>query len=522
MRRFVEGADRFALWIVAAILAEMAVVAGLKAFYMPMWLDEIMGTFIAKLPHTSDIWAICKSGADNQPPLYHYVTRSAIKAFGSDPLGMRLPSLTGYIVFCVCLYWFVSRRTSRFYGLIAMLFQVLTRASYYATEGRPYALMLGCAGVAVICWQSINMQRQRTLMLPGLTLALACALNLHYYSVLLFFPFWIAESVRTYVRRKVDKAVWLALTVPISVLLVYVPVIWESKVNSGIPYAFFSTPSLSFCFWNFAGDFFGSTITALICLSILYFLLRSFGGPPPDNFARRDRSWRSEVMPEVFLILGFACIPALAIILSKFGTHIFFTRYAIAGVFGFAVILACCTWFAFGGKRGPALVFTFVLLLLTIRNQKVEDFPIITAGSRTSPEVNVRNRIPQVAQRDVLPIVVTNIDDFMRFSYYADPALRKRIFYVSSEKLAGQYLGFTFLERMMIGSAPYFGTNVVDYASFLREHRKFYLFGPLEPTEWLVPKLMAEHIELQLVQGGPKDAHGTFADVCLLAQMGSV
>ena len=71
----------------------------------------------------------------------------------------------------------------------------------------------------------------------------------------------------------------------------------------------------------------------------------------------------------------------------------------------------------------------------------------------------------------------------------------------------------------MLGSAPYFGTQVVDYSTFIKEHPGFYVFGSLQFSEWVVPKLMADHADLQLVQGGPVNIFGGFADVCLRAQM---
>ncbi|MBV9678722.1 MAG: hypothetical protein JO185_20470, partial [Acidobacteriaceae bacterium] len=130
-------ADHFAPWIMASILAMMGMLGIVKAYYKPLWLDEIMGVLIAKLPLKSDIWAICKAGVDNQPPLYHYAMRASIQFFGNDALGTRVPSLVGYLLFSLCLYWFVSRRASRLYGLAAMLFPWTTRCWYYATEGRP-------------------------------------------------------------------------------------------------------------------------------------------------------------------------------------------------------------------------------------------------------------------------------------------------------------------------------------------------------------------------------------------------
>lgn len=512
-------AERFAPWIVTIILAMTMMLGVAKAFYKPLWLDEIMSVLIAKLPLRSEIWAICKAGADNQPPLYDYVMRTSIQVFGNDALGTRVPSLVGYVVFCFCLYWFVSRRASRLCGVAAMLFPGSTRCWYYATEGRPYALMLACAGIAAVCWQSIVMQRGRALMLAGLCLALTCALNLHYYAVLLFVPFGIAEAVRTYRRGKLDLPVWIALAAPLLVLLAYLPVLRLSKVNSGIPYASFAPTALPVSLWYFASDFLLPSLVPLLCLGTLYFAVQIFGRSSAAQVARGTITKRLELIPEAFLVLGFTCLPIFAVCLSRFGTHIFFPRYAIAGIFGFALLLGFSAWFAFGERKGPVLMLVSILVVLTLHDRIFDDYRILLAERATPAHVGIPQRIPPSAQSDGLPIVATSLDDFMQFTYYGDPALRKRLFYVSSEELAKRYLGFTFHERMMIGSAPYFGTQVVDYNKFVGEHPRFYVFGSLQFTEWVVPKLMADGAELRLVQGGPINTFGGFADTCFLAQM---
>jgi fumarate reductase subunit D len=504
LKLLANRSDTFAAWLVPVVLAEILTVGTLKAFYKPFWLDEIMGVLIAKLPRSSDIWEVCKSGADNQPALYHYAMRASLRLFGNDALGMRMPSLLGYIFFCFCVYWFVSRRSSPLYGLVAMLFPSLTASWYYATEGRPYALLLACAGLGVVSWQSIVMQRRRGLMLGALALSLLCALNLHYYAVLLVIPFAIAESVRTYCRRKLDPAVWVALLAPLMVLLIYVPVLQASRVNSGIPTAYFAKASLSESLWTFAQEFLGRSIVALVCLAGLYFSVQIFRTQSEGEYVGHTLR-RAEFIPEASLVLGFTCFPVFAVALSRFGTHIFFTRYAIAGVLGLAALIGLAASLAFINRKAPGLALACIFIVLVVHDQRQYDLPLISIMRDAPASVRTEQRIPETVTKDELPIAVTNPDDFMQFVYYGSPNLQKRVVYVSSEVSALHYLGYTFHERMMIGSAPYFGTQVIDYATFIHAHQSFYVLGPLLPAEWMVPKLLDDHAELRLLQGGPGD-----------------
>jgi hypothetical protein len=530
LQPFLTAAERLAPWIVAVVVVEIVAVAVVHAFYDPLWLDEIIGVFTAKLPSTSDIWAICSSGAEYQPPFYHYLTRGSISLFGNDALGLRIPSILGYVLFCLSLYWFVGRRTSRLYALIAMLFPGVTKCWYFATNGRPYALVLACAGLAAVCWQFVIVQQRRWVALSGLALALACSLSLHYYSVLLLLPFWAAEAVRTFMRRKADIPVWFALLSPLLVLIVLFPVIRVSRVNSGIPYAFFAKPSLGQTFWNFVQEFLGPSLVGLILIGIVYLLVQIFRTSGP-GVSQIDVAGRHAMIPEAVLVLGFTCLPLFAVFLSRFVTHIFFSRYAIAGNFGFAALLALCVWLAFGGNKAAALTLASVLALLVLHDQIQQDFRPLSAQRAYPPNVAIMHRLPQATKQDSLPIVMTNLDDYMRFFYYGRSRFRERLFYVSSEAVAEKYLGFTLLERMAIASAPFFGTQVVDYASFIKDHKTFYVFGPLEydaccasagvsaGAEAVVPKLLADGADLQLVQAGPVDTSGDFATTCLRANL---
>ena len=150
-----QQSERLAGVVALAVLVVFSALACLRALYKPLWFDEIISILIAKQPHASDMWAIAKSGADGQPPLYDYLIRWCVVLLHNDALGLRLPSIIGFFIFCWSLFEIVSRRISRWYGLIALLLPVLGGTWYYATEGRPYGLLLGFSGLAALSWQSV-------------------------------------------------------------------------------------------------------------------------------------------------------------------------------------------------------------------------------------------------------------------------------------------------------------------------------------------------------------------------------
>src|SRR5206468_3466418 len=106
---------------------------------------------------------------------------------------VRLPEILAYLVFLLCMYVFVARRTNEVYGLFAMIVPTLTAAGYYASEARAYALVLAFASLALLCWQAAAEGRHRRAAVVGLALALALATSAHYYAVLVVGPLALGE-----------------------------------------------------------------------------------------------------------------------------------------------------------------------------------------------------------------------------------------------------------------------------------------------------------------------------------------
>src|SRR5262245_65490298 len=136
-----------------------------------MWNDELFTFYTSRLPKVSDIWGALLTGADQIPPLFHLITRAAFALFGVNSLSVRLPEVLGFWVMSLCLFRFVSKRSSALYGFAAMLVPLITVAYDYAYEARPYGLVLGFCGLALLCWQSAAEGHYRKLPLIGLAVS---------------------------------------------------------------------------------------------------------------------------------------------------------------------------------------------------------------------------------------------------------------------------------------------------------------------------------------------------------------
>src|ERR1017187_2720902 len=67
---------------------------------------------------------------------------------------IRFPELIGFLAASLCLFHFIRRRTNALYGLVGMLACGITGAYPFAYEARPYGLVLGFCGLALVCWQA--------------------------------------------------------------------------------------------------------------------------------------------------------------------------------------------------------------------------------------------------------------------------------------------------------------------------------------------------------------------------------
>jgi hypothetical protein len=172
------------------------------------WYDELFTYYIATLPSPADILQELRMWADHQPPLFYLLSRWTGQLVQPAELGFRLPGIIGFLVLCVCLYYFVEHRTSPFYGAVAMLLPLGSSQITAASDARPYGAAVGCCAVAVLCWQRAADGRWRRITVPGMAIAIAAAISMSYFSVLLLAPLACGELWRLSERRRPDWGYW--------------------------------------------------------------------------------------------------------------------------------------------------------------------------------------------------------------------------------------------------------------------------------------------------------------------------
>jgi Dolichyl-phosphate-mannose-protein mannosyltransferase len=456
------------------------------AAHKQMWNDELFTYYLALLPNASTLRHALLTGAEQIPPTFHLLTRGAFALFGTGQVAIRLPEIAAFLIMMLCLYRFVTAISSPFYGLIGMVTPLVTDAYRYAYEARPYALVLGFSGLALVCWQESTGPR-RPWAIGGLVLALAATLSSHYYGVLTFAGIGIGQVIRSWKRGKLDVPLWAALGVGAAVpILAFWPFITRA---AGYASTFSSPPSRLGQVLDFYRQLLlpgTSPLEATLLLAAAYGLTVT---PSPSSESPVRYAWA-----DLGAGFGFAVVPAIAFALGKVATHAFVHRYALASVLGISILLALVVYYL---PRGRAVVGMGYLVLVIVW------FPLAQRNSlRTLDEdVSVTNTAIDLlrAQDDRLPIVASEPHIFMTLAHYAPPEITSRLVYLTDPAASLRHLGHNSVDRGMselIG--PWFHLPVQAYAPFLRSHRTFLVYGNLGWLNWVTTQLCEDHRVLEL------------------------
>lgn len=434
------------------------------------WFDELFTIYISRLPDLASIWHALSEGVDANPPLLYELTRVSELLFGEGPVAARLPGILGFGIFCLCLFRFVSIRSSALGGIVSMLFPLVTGASWYAYDARSYGAVLGFGGVALICWQGAAMRSERRLgWLVGLAGALACAMLTHSYALLLFIPIGCGELARSVSRKRVDWPVWAAIIIA-SAAMVPSFMLLRSVISSGgsIVGLFQPTlPKLAQAYQSYLAPAAGVLFGALV-LTLAAQMSRPSAVTQPIHAGKHQPH-------ELVALFVFLLIPFFAYLAAKTTGAPFMPRYGILCIAGFASLLGITV------ARRPVIA-TGVLFLLAaqigisfvqfVRSPTIPG-PISSMELSTyAPYFMRRYAMMDRAPDRESPIVVLDDLEFLPTFYYAPANLASRLTYLVHSKADGN--GLIYLKLRKCCNVP---GNAFHLADFLSSHDRFLVFG---------------------------------------------
>ena len=464
-------------YLLAFFSAIFLVITVLQDLTRPLWNDELFTFYISRQNSLGDVWKALLTGAEQLPLFFFALVRFSTRLFGTNPLGLRLPETVGFLLMNISIFLFVRKRIPASYGLLGFMFPSVTQAYYFAYEARPYGLVMGFAGLAMLSWQNAVEGRRRPLWLAVLAFSLACAVNCHYYAVLLLFPFGLAEVVRFCETRRFDRGTSLAIGASLLPLGFSLPVIRAASHYSS---HFWARPS-----WRLVISFYEDLLLpsgfALLLIGVIaglvVYRLKDEG---------HGRSWNSRFPRHEFaLAIGFILLPSVAICLAKFVTGAFTPRYAIYAVIGLSILLS---WsFARIGRGNSALGLilagTLACCWLIIGVRQYQQF-------RWNAVLEDQTFEYLASKGGDLPLVILSPHQFFVQSHRADAKGRGHLIYLADVPLALKYTGTDTVERGLLTLRNYAPLAVKDYHQFIATHQSFLAYGYPDPFGWVLEDLM--------------------------------
>jgi hypothetical protein len=397
-----------------------------RAHQKLFWFDELFTVYLSRLPDMASVWGALKQGVDLNPPLFYLFTRFSESLFGEGQIATRLPEIVGFWVFCLCLFRFVSMRTSVLAGAISMLFPLVTTAYFYAYEARSHGVVLGLGGIALVCWQATNESKRQPWWLAGMSAALLLAILTHTYAILLLVPFAVAEFTRTSSFRRIDWGLWLAIATPSLGALVSLPLFQAAKAHipaGAFPatisalaasYPFHLTPALG--------------VLAAVPVFYFVFLLCSAKTRTASDQAP------SLKLEEGIVLVAFAAMPFFSFLLASVTGAPYMDRYSISAIAGFGCLLGIVS-----ARRPPVGLGVLLFLVVQIGFNLVQ-YALGGAVSEPTTSLRLSTSARDFARRYELmaagpdktsPIVLLDALEFLPVMHYAPPEISSRLVYAA-------------------------------------------------------------------------------------------
>ena len=476
------------------------------AIVKPFWFDEMCTLIVSRLGSMTQVWDALKAAADSNPPVFYALTRLAHAVVPDEHVAYRLPSILGAIIVIASLYVSLSGKVDRFSALVGSTFVLCTPLASYAYEARPYALMLAAVSIAIAAWFRADKSSVYPLVLA---VALALAVSLHYWAMLVWPPFVLAELAFFVVHRRLRTSVWLALATGAIPLLLWRPLM--TSLRQYYSDNFWARPSLMQVFeshdWLFkVAGYWGWWMAMAVTIAFVVWVLQGRSTPLQPETAGSLRPFSVE---DGVLVISLLWLPVFAVAAARISHGGMDERYMQPAILAGALIVG------FLSSKLPAW-FRPVLLTLTIASYtlaSVRDVQaVVTAGSLYSRRVAAAHTMDGALGRSAdLPLVISSGLQYLPTAYYHSAEQNRRIHVLTDPPAAVKFASSDSVDLGLRVLGRYYPLHVEDYPEFAKEHREFLLYSA-SLFDWWPARLLADGQELTLLS---EDGNGRLYRVAL-------
>jgi hypothetical protein len=447
-----------------------------------VWFDELCTFDIARAPSLHTLWQwVLKF--DNNPPTVYLLSRVSMRIFGPTPFGLRLPSMLEFYFGSIAMLVYLRRKVGNAVAAFGVVIWWSSSSFYYANEARVYALVFMSFACLLLAWDTATRKAERTFALWCVAIAAAVLLASHVFASLCLFAVVVAEFVRYLRRRKPDYPLYLALGLPMAIMISYIPLV--SVYHGLILWPQFHASPLM------AGKFYYRTVDcvgrALFVVALVGMLLQ--GKLRGKEAVETEVAWEDRAL--------FVCMllnPLLLNLLLMHRKGDFFDRYTLttnAVIYGLMAVI-----FAVRLRFTKLTSYVAIILMLMLMAHMVHR-EWVKRPREADPRI-------MSSIRPDLPIVVSNGATWVEMNQHEPAEVVARLHYIKNRAAAIKYDGtnyyydFEALDDMKSAGFPFRG-NVEPYSDFIAGHKQFLIFA--DPFEWLPLKLQEDGAKFALVLG---------------------
>lgn len=422
------------------------------------------------------------------PALSYLLSHFSMRLLGQSAMAFRLPSFVGYLVGIVSFFFFLTRRFGPICAGLAITGLYVGGVNYFASEGRPYGLVIGACGLSLLAWQKYRESKSKR-WLVVLAIALAIGFNSHYFAILLGLPILVAETCCAIRERHVNWGVIGAVFLAYASCVFWIP-FWNA--------AFEFRPVIGNRIGAFEASF--GVYTELLAAWYLVFVLVL--AISDLFFSRRTSDENEAPFPELLVLASLVLLPFFGYALAKFGSGLFIPRYTLASALGCAGVVAALLFRT--ARRTPAILYLAFYAMVLI----VLGHGILQAKWIHSDRARLALRTEHLLQGPA-PIILDDPYLFLPAFHYAPRELRRKLLCPLDQNVimhrigsATMVLSLRSLSRLKAFSAVFCRLNS------LKDARK-----PFEVVEtpdhshaWVLPEFLSSGwtVELERTDGADR------------------
>jgi hypothetical protein len=486
--------SRLPIYLLLFVCGLSLLIGVVRGASTPFWFDELSTIHIAALP-TWKATFIGTQTLDLNPPLEDFLVRASSLVLGPHELAGRLPSIFGFTLAIGCLFILLWRRVSPWFAAFGALLLIQnSEAFYYATEARPYAVLLGMLGLALLGYDAVlQVDRKsgwaRALLFIGMTGMILT----HVFSVFPVMAFLMAEFIRTLRLRRVDIFTWLALLLPLGFCVLYRPLLQSHG-------AMFYPPSqrvtLLAPFRLYIYFILMPISRVLAAALVLLLLYRRF--PESGFFA-----WLKMPIEELLLMLALLVTPVSVAILMKWKspTGGYYSRYGMAFFYPAMLFLVLwLAWRACGNTRLARVFIAFTLIGIACTYKEIpgQMRHLMHHGWLAAPDAaastgGVEKIYPE------LPLVANDGLEFLEADNRLSTADLARFYDVTDTPTALRITRSNAVEGTPSLKIPFHvRANFATLDAFTAEHKDFLVIGEINgSSSWLIKWAMEQNADVR-------------------------